>query len=194
MRKSVVVSYRFGKQRKNFRQIIETFRVAALPCYTESQDLHVTNDEFPPEHVIVHNRAIDNLEIEIIEVQCNRQTTYRKGTTRVINSDEGTGDSTTRSMLDIDRKNFIKYWNNCWIPSVSNDDISNKMIQNLQMNEINKERNPMLMHENNFEEGKYDYVESNQPEGTRPKSKKLSAAKNKLNLKLFLCFQLFKLI
>jgi len=139
--------------------------------------IDVTRDQFPPEHIIVHNRAIDNIEMEIIEIQCNGQTTYRKRKTRVISLNEGLGDSATRSMSDEEKKNFIRYWNSFWIPSVSNEDIENNKIPNLQMNEMINQDRPTLLYTNAIEENTYD-LEQSKSKGTN--SKMISASKSKV--------------
>jgi len=138
--------------------------------------IDVTRDQFPIEHIIVHNRAIDNIEMEIIEVQCNGQTTYRKRKTRVVNLNEALGDSATRSMSDEEKKNFIRYWNSFWVPSVSNEDIEKHKIPNLQMNEMIDQDRPTLPYTNAIEESNYDLEKSKSKETN---SKMVSASKSK---------------
>jgi len=142
--------------------------------------IDVTRDQLPPQHIIVHNRAIDNIEMEIIEIKCNGQTTYRKRKTRVINLNEGLGDSATRSMSDEEKKNFIGYWDKFWVPSVSNEDIENHKIPNLQMNEVNNQDRPTLLYANDMEEDDYELEKSKSKETN---SKMISASKSKIEAK-----------
>jgi len=122
--------------------------------------IDVTRDPCPPEHVIVHNRVFDNIEMEILEVQCNGHTTYRKRKTRVINSNNALGDCTTRSMSDVEEKKFIQYWNHYWIPSVSDEDIQSNKIPNLHLNKTSSETKELLNDTQYVEENKNDVTES----------------------------------